>query len=75
MLNYFITPNKPNNYKKKKNNMKIQIYPLWQWLKIFNFKVKFVILLYIKMWNAWKDLWPELNDFLLLRVAKSFYRA
>jgi hypothetical protein len=62
MVNYFITPNNPNNYKKK-NNMKIQIYPLWQWLKIFNFKVKFVILLYIKMWNAWKDLWPELNDF------------
>jgi len=70
MVNYVITLDKPSNY--QKNQYENTNIPLWQWLKIFNSKVKCVILLYIKMWNARKDSWPELNDFLLLKVTKSF---
>jgi len=49
--------------------------PLRQCFTIFNSKVQFVILLYIRMQNTRKDPLPELNNFLLLRVAKSFYCA
>ena len=49
MINYVITLDKPNNYNNKKTKMKIQIYPCDNDLKFCNSKVKFVILLYIKM--------------------------
>jgi hypothetical protein len=55
MVNYVITLDKPSNY--QKNQYENTNIPLWQWLKFFNSKVKCVILLYIKMWNARKDSW------------------
>jgi hypothetical protein len=63
-----IVPEKPNDY--KINQYENTNIPLWQWLKIFNSKVKFVILMYIKIWNARKDPWPELNDFFSFEGSK-----